>query len=273
MTGSAARGRRPRWVDGLLLACGTLGAVPVPPPGRIDCRVGGWAMALAPVAALPGLAVLAAGWAVARFSSTPTLLVAALAVAGLALLTRAMHLDGLADTADGLSAGDDRARSLEVMRRGDIGPSGVAALALVLLVQVAALSALLGSAPGAVLAGLALLLSRHLLAWACLRGVPAARPEGLGATVAGSVDPVAAASALVVLTVSGAGCLTLATGPAPWWAAVGTQAVGILAGVAVVRRAVRRLGGVTGDVLGAVVEVGFAAALAAAVILLGTTLP
>ena len=116
-------------------------------------------------------------------------MVAAVALAVLVLATRAMHLDGLADTADGLSAGYDRERALEVMRRGDIGPSGVAAVTLVLLVDVAALASLLPSLRGGVLAAVALLSSRQLLAWACARGVPSARADGLGATVAGTVTP------------------------------------------------------------------------------------
>ena len=55
-----------------------------------------------------------------------------------------MHLDGLADVVDGLGAGWDRERALEVMRRGDMGPMGAAAIVLVLLVQAAAVAHLLG---------------------------------------------------------------------------------------------------------------------------------
>ena len=114
-------------------------------------------------------------------------MLAAVAVTVLVLGTRAMHLDGLADTADGLSAGYDRERALEVMRRSDIGPSGVAAVTLALLLDVAALTTLLATWRGAALAGVAVLRAAQLLAWACARGVPSARPDGLGATVAGTV--------------------------------------------------------------------------------------
>lgn len=272
MSASAARrGRagRPVWLDGLLLAVGTLTAVPVPPPSRVDRRVAGHAMALAPVAMVPGLVVLAVAEVVAMLSGMATLLLGALAVAALALFTRGLHLDGLADTADGLSAGDDRERALAVMRRSDIGPSGVAAVVLVLLVQVSALTVLFSSIVGGALACLCLLLSRQLLAWTCLRDVPAARPEGLGATVAGSVGTAAAAVGLLVVTLLGIGGVLLSGAQALWWLPVPTVAVGILTGSLVTRRAVRRLGGITGDVLGAVVEIGFTAVLAAAAILVG----
>ena len=155
-------------------------------------------MVMAPLAVLPlALGVLAVS-AVGGLVGAPPFVLAAVAVTVLVLGTRAMHLDGLADTADGLSAGYDRERALEVMRRSDIGPSGVAAVTLVLLLDVAALTTLLGTWRGGALAGVAVLSSRSLLAWACLRGVPSARPDGLGATVAGTVG----APALIAGTVA-----------------------------------------------------------------------
>src|SRR5205085_6995031 len=108
-----------------------------------------------------------------------------------ALASRGLHLDGLADTADGLASSYDRERALAVMRRGDVGPAGAATLGLVLLVQVAALADLVspGGWSAAVVPAVAVVLSRCVLALVCARGVPAARPEGLGATVASSVRP------------------------------------------------------------------------------------
>jgi adenosylcobinamide-GDP ribazoletransferase len=115
-----------------------------------------------------------------------------------------------------------------------------------------------------------------MLAVACVRGVPAARPEGLGATVAGAVGRVPAAVALVLVSVVFTGALILAGvldlraagGPielsdhlVPWWAA--PLAVGVTCVVVIVllRRCASRFGGVTGDVLGAVVEISLAASL------------
>jgi adenosylcobinamide-GDP ribazoletransferase len=177
-----------------------------------------------------------------------------------------MHLDGLADTADGLSASYDRHKALEVMRRGNIGPSGVAAVALVLLVDAAALASLLSTGPGVTLVCVSLLASRHLLAWACTTGVPAARPEGLGATVAGTVQNAVAGLGLLLLT--GLSALASHWSTLPWWTGpvvVGSAALG---GAAVIHRTVRRFGGITGDVLGAVIEVSFASALTASACLL-----
>ena len=63
-----------------------------------------------------------------------------LAIGSLALLTRGLHLDGLADLADGLASGKPAPAALDIMRRSDIGPLGVVTLVLTLLLQVAALS-------------------------------------------------------------------------------------------------------------------------------------
>ncbi|MDP9092219.1 MAG: adenosylcobinamide-GDP ribazoletransferase, partial [Actinomycetota bacterium] len=90
-------------------------------------------------AGVGGLAGLPAAAVLARHRGD-ALLAAALAVVALVVLTRALHLDGLADTADGLGSGKASAQALEIMRRSDIGPFGVVALVLVLTVDVAALS-------------------------------------------------------------------------------------------------------------------------------------
>ncbi|WP_460444193.1 adenosylcobinamide-GDP ribazoletransferase, partial [Amycolatopsis cihanbeyliensis] len=120
------------------MALGTLTALPVPAPSTVDRRVAGGAMLLAPLAAVPlavlGCLVLTGGDAL----GLPALAAAGLAIGVVALGSRGLHLDGLADTADGLAASYDRRRALAVMRTGDSGPSGVATLLLVLLVQCAA---------------------------------------------------------------------------------------------------------------------------------------
>lgn len=212
-------------------------------------------MLLAPLAVLP-LAVAAGALALAGSAlDWPGLLVGLVTVGGLALGTRALHLDGLADTVDGLGTGWDRERALSVMRRGDVGPMGVVALVLVLGAQAAAIGVLVTDWRSA--AGLAVLVccSRAVLAVVCRRGVPAARPGGLGAAVAGSVPRVAAlATWVVVAALLG---LVWAWLGSDWAAGVGTALLAVAAGALLVAWCVRRLGGVTGDVMGACVEVAF----------------
>ncbi|MEO7270202.1 MAG: adenosylcobinamide-GDP ribazoletransferase [Knoellia sp.] len=244
---------------GLRLALGTLTVVPVgtiADPTRGHAR---WAMVLAPVAALPIAAAVSGVVALGDLASLPALLTAALAVAVIAAGTRAMHLDGLADTVDGLGAGWTRERALEVMRSGDVGPMGVAALVLVLLAQVAALSAIADRPQGWLLAGAAVVASRASTLLTCRVGMPSARPSGLGAVVAGSVPTwVAGLGGLVVMGLLSAAAT--ATGLIP---TTGVVAV-LLAAVAVgllLRTCRRVFGGVSGDVMGAAIEVALAVML------------
>jgi adenosylcobinamide-GDP ribazoletransferase len=236
----------------LSLAMGTFTALPVPPPSHVDRKVAGTAMALAPAAggllAVPAVAVVAAG----RWLSVPELLPAVLAVGLLAFMTRGLHLDGLADTADGLAASYDRSRALHVMRRGDTGPAGTATLVLVLLTQVAALAAATAHGHGPLAIAVAVVTGRGVVSLTCVRGVPAARPEGLGATVAGSVAVPAAAG--ITVAVAGIAALAATVLPGPWWPGPAGVAAGYGVAALLLRRAVRRLGGVTGDVMGACVE-------------------
>lgn len=253
--------------DPLRLAIGTFTTWVVAPPRRIDIVVAGRAMLLAPLTLLPFVMMAGVAWfALARPASrlVEPPLMSVLLLAALVLSTRAMHLDGLADTCDGLSASYDRERALEVMRRSDVGPSGVAGIVLVLLAQGAALSSLLSTAQGALVAAVAVLASRHAVAWMCLHGVPAARPGGLGATVAGSVSPFAAVAALAALGVCGTAAGAWVAVPL-WRAPVVVLAA--LAGAAfVVRRSHRRLGGISGDVIGAGIEIALTFSLVAAAI-------
>ena len=265
----------PLLVDGWRMAVGTLTAVPVRPPSRIDRRVAGAAMLLAPLAALPVAAVWVACALLASTVLSP-LVLAVVAVAGMCLATRAMHLDGLADTADGLSASYDRERALQVMKTGDVGPSGAAAIALTLLLQAAAGESLFVLAPEApaqvaVLGVLAVCASRYALALACVQGVPSARPGGLGATVSGSVSRPAAAVAGATFAVLGA--LALAAVGGPWWGAPLVVLAPVVTTALLVRRCTRRLGGITGDVLGAAVEISCACALVLAAVVATGQLP
>jgi len=204
---------------------------------------------LGAVAGLPSVAVR-------EWAPHATVLGAVLSVCLLVLLTRALHLDGLADTADGLGSRAPAARALEIMRASDIGPFGVLALVLVLLVDVAALTALPGGrwAPVAALA-LAAATGRVGVLAGAHRRVPPAHGRGFGSFVAGSVATPLLGGAIVVLLAAAA------AGRAVGW--VVAPAVGLVLDAVFLAHVVRRLGGVTGDVFGALVELGTAATLAA----------
>ncbi|MEU7902276.1 adenosylcobinamide-GDP ribazoletransferase [Actinoplanes sp. NPDC049118] len=225
--------------DGLRLALTTLTVLPVR-AGRIDRRMAAVAMSLAPLvgallgAMLAGVFVLLGQGPVA----------AAVTVAASALLTRGLHLDGLADTVDALGSYRDREQALEIMKKPDIGPFGVAAIALALLIQAAALTEL-----GAAAIVVAWAAGRLGVTVACRRGVGAARPDGLGALVASTVPvPVVAGAAALV-----AAAAVFAVPGRPWQGPAAVAAA-LLVVVLLLRHAVRRFGGITGDVVGASVE-------------------
>jgi adenosylcobinamide-GDP ribazoletransferase len=254
-------------VSAIRLALGLLTIVPAGRVG-IDRRTARDAVLLAP---LVGLLLGSAAWGVGslfQLSGAGSLLAAVASVATLAVTTRALHLDGLADLADGLGSGRPAEAALEVMRRSDAGPFGVVTLVLVLLTQVAALA----SAWDLHLAGPALVIGcatgRLALLWSCRTGIRAARPDGLGALVVGAV-PTGAAALVTGVLASGAVVWGAVGGPAP---AVGfgfAVTVGIGSASLLHRLAARRLGGVTGDVLGAVIETAATASILTMVVVAG----
>lgn len=187
------------------------------------------------------------------------LLGAVLALALAALLTGALHLDGLADTADGLGSRRPAAAALGIMRKSDIGPMGVAALVLVVAIQVTALA----SVPSAPAAGLAFLLAQvtSRVAVVLATASPAARPGGFGALIAGRTSPFSRALSVILLAAATGAAGFALGGPGLALRALVAAAIGLLAGTALRLIAVRKLGGTTGDVFGAVVEITAAAVL------------
>lgn len=239
-------------IPGLRLAAGFLTILPVRATSEITPRLARAAMLTGWLAVAP-IALLAAGlgW-VGQLLGLPALLAGALLLGVVAWGTRAMHLDGLADTVDGLGSGSARDRALQVMRQGDVGPMGVIALVLVILVQAAAFGSVLARPWGWLQAAILLVAARAALARGCATDIPAARPDGLGALFAATVPRSA------VIGLWGAMALLLAVTSAlagqPWWQGV-LAAGAALAGVGLLlARCVRRLGGISGDVLGALVE-------------------
>jgi adenosylcobinamide-GDP ribazoletransferase len=240
---------------GPLESFGLLTVLPVPAAARDSVR------GVLPWAPLVGLFLggLATGAAVVGERLVSPLAGAVLALAVLALLTRGLHLDGLADTADGLGPLRDRARALEVMRQGDIGPFGVAAVVLVLLLQASCVASLLTVEDGWAAIWAAVGVGRVSLTRTGLAGTPVAAGSHLGRAVAGSVRwPV-----LVGWLAGGAAALaTLAVADPRLAAGIAAGSVaGLTAGELVLHRARRRLGGVTGDVMGGMAEVTSAVAL------------
>jgi adenosylcobinamide-GDP ribazoletransferase len=244
--------------EALRLALTTLTVLPLR-AARLDRRTAGRAMELAPLAGvLLGLA--AAGLVVAvRWREGGNLLAAAVGVGALAALTRGLHLDGLADLADGLGSYRDPAGTRAVMKSPEVGPLGLVSVVLVLLVQVAALARCLDFHTGTASLLLAVVTGRVAVTAACRR-TPAATPDGLGALVADTVRPGAVltwTTVLLTVFVPWAAFDPEATGP------VGVRVVAVVvavaAGLGAARllrtHAVRRVGGLTGDVLGALVEV------------------
>jgi adenosylcobinamide-GDP ribazoletransferase len=184
------------------------------------------------------------------------------AVAVPAVLTRGLHLDGLADTADGLGSGKPPAQALDIMKRSDIGPFGVLTLVLVLLGQTAALTACYGHGwvYGAVSAVAGAVAGRVAMTLAARRGIPAARPGGLGAAVAGVLSPrtawTVAAGCAGLAALAGAGFPGLT-----WLRFLLAAALAATAAESLLRRCRTRFGGVTGDVFGALCETAATCAL------------
>lgn len=252
-----------RGVDGLLLAVGTFTRLPVPPPRRLDPPVPAIGIVVGPlvggVLALVGAGVLLVGrWATG--GGADPLLPALLAIAALAWMTGGLHWDGLADVADGLASRRPREQALAVLRRPDLGPLGALTLAVVLLAQVLGLAAAVSTGTGTESLVLAVTAGRVAIVVACTRGVPAARADGLGATVAGSV-PRTVTVTVAALIVGLAWLLGRADADGGSVQTVAAVVLGLTAAAVVLRRSVRRLGGVTGDVLGAVCEVTTAVVL------------
>ncbi|MGN5633741.1 adenosylcobinamide-GDP ribazoletransferase [Streptomyces sp. AC154] len=239
---------------GIRFAFGTLTVIPVRVTrwDRAAARAG---MLCAPLAGLAVGALAAVPGSLLLLSGSGPLLAAVVSAAVPAALTRGLHLDGLADTADGLGSGKPAEDALRIMKQSDIGPFGVITLLFTLLAQVAVLQQLYAQSwrQGAAAAVVAGVVARLALTLASRDGVPAARPEGLGAAVAGTV-PVRGAVAVALVTVAacvGAGALLGGYGALRYGlAALAALAVAQL----LLRHCVRRFGGVTGDVFGALAE-------------------
>ncbi len=235
-------------IQAALFALQFLTRAPVTLNGAPDARTQGVAVLFFPlIGMLIGLAMT--GLDLLLPASTP-LLNAALLLTAWVAISGALHLDGLADCADAWIGGHgDRERSLAIMKDPASGPVAVTAIVCVLLIKFAALNGIAADAGPLLL--VAPLTGRVLLV-AALRFAPRARPQGLGESMAREL-PANAAIAVIVASA----LLIVWLGSA--WVAV----VAVLVYLGVMRAARRRLGGLTGDVAGALCELGETGALIA----------
>jgi adenosylcobinamide-GDP ribazoletransferase len=256
---------------GLRLALEMFTVAPVK-AARINRRIAGSSMAWSPVIGA-ALALIASGVIIVARIVYPgptlyirhanpvfegPLIASALAVLAIGLLSRGVHLGGLANTADGLASGRPADQALEVMRDRPVGALGVAALIGVLGIDVLALTSntLVGRGTQALLLGV--VAGRVAMLWACTPGLPAVGNDGIGGIVVGSVSRIVAIFWTLVLC---AGALLYGPLDANIEGVNSAiqRLVAVLAGLAVARligrHAVRRFGGITGDVVGACGEI------------------
>jgi adenosylcobinamide-GDP ribazoletransferase len=161
--------------------------------------------------------------------------------------------------------------ALDIMRRSDIGPFGIVTLVLTLIIQIAALAQAeaAGDGHGAAALIAAAVTGRLALTWACRRGVAPARPDGLGAMVAGTVRPAMAAGITLGVLAGAVAAVAVSAeviGEPLGWTLPLAVVAGLAAAAVLQRHAVRRLGGITGDVLGALIEVAATVTLVVAAI-------
>jgi len=245
----------------LTLSAGMFTAVPVrvrAEPGPADAAAA--LLALPAIGAVIGAAAAFPAAAIRAWTPHANLLGAILATAALAALTRGLHLDGLADTADGLGSGAPAERALEIMKQPDIGPFGVVTLVLILTADIASLAGVSGGvwAPVGVLA-VSAATGRVAAVHAAASRARAVSQSRFGRLVAGRVT--AAASAAWTLAALGFGAaVAVALSVPPGWI-LGPQAAALAVAWLLRRHAARRLGGINGDVFGALIETATAVTL------------
>lgn len=240
----------------LLIALQFLTVLPIPVDGTPEATASGRSLLYYPLIGLGVGALLALlAW---TLSEAPPLLSAAVLLAAWVSVTGALHLDGLADSADALIGGfRDRDRTLAIMKDPRSGPMAVVTLVLVLLLKFSALVQLVSNGNWEIIL-VAPVLGRTALVMLFLT-TPYVRPHGLGSLLANHLPRRACALAAA---------FTLLAVPA----FIGLAAVWLLAVVVSVflvlrRLMLRRLGGTTGDTAGALVEITETVLLISAVLM------
>lgn len=240
-----------QWLDDLRTATAFLTRLPMPHPDGARPERFAQAQRLFPVVGAGIGAAVGLFCLLLRAVGVPDLAAAALALGGGALLTGALHEDGLADLADGLGGGRDIAAKLEIMRDSRLGSYGALALVVSFVAKLSALAAI----PDTLV--VQSLIAAHALGRGVLPAIavslPYARKDGLAAsagrpdgTIAAVAGALALGIALLALPFAGALLAAIAAGAGAW----------IVASVAK-----WQIGGQTGDVLGAAEQVAETAIL------------
>lgn len=231
----------------LLGALSFLSIIPIPGAGKLSTKELGRTAAYFPVAGLI-IGALAAAVALALDQALPTQAANALVVLFLVVISGGLHLDGLADSVDALAGGRTKAKRLSIMHGGASGPLGVAAVTLALLLKYSFFNNLTHDAR--IVAVMAVpSLSRWpmvLMAWQ----LPSARKSGLGRIFAEQTRIVE----VVIATAAAAGVCAAVAGRLGWRYIMISPLLALVAWAAG-RWTKRMVGGVTGDTLGATVEV------------------
>lgn len=238
---------RPLWIALQLLT-----RLPTPDSGQPDTvSLGRSPLCYPLVGLLIGTLLSVAVWLLA--GHLPAILLAALLLAFWVSLTGALHLDGLADSADGWLGGHgDRERTLSIMRDPRSGSAAIVTVSLALLVKFAALSTIMETRHAPALLFVPVM-ARTLLPLLFLT-TPCARKEGLAASVCANL-PRKSAWCVVVLGLA----MTLLAIPSGWWLVLS----GLLTFALLRRMMLTHIGGTNGDTAGALVELSEAAMLVA----------
>ncbi|WP_228000936.1 adenosylcobinamide-GDP ribazoletransferase [Nocardia australiensis] len=243
-------------MNSVRLTVSWLTVLPVRGPHEVDRTAARRAIALAPlVGALLG--VTASGLLlVLTWVGAAAPLAGLVVVAALALLTRGMHLDGLADTIDGLGSYGPPERARQIMKSGAAGPFGVAAIVFSIAIQAFSFAALAQHERWFAVI-FAVTIGRVAAVFACRHGLTAAPDSGFGALVAGTQNRLTITTWIAVALIASAFAVSEHHWQGP---VVAVVTLGIAA--MLIRHCARRFGGLSGDILGAVIEVSVALAAA-----------
>ena len=236
------------WVRDLVIVTGFLTRSPLPviDTGDRGLMRASWCFPLI------GAAIGGGGGLLAVFSLSlglPVFAAAIIALAGTALITGALHEDGLADLADGFGGGQNKSGKIKIMRDSRIGAYGVLALILTTGLKAAAVAALLGSADmTTVVIGL---IVAHAGARALIPPVTLMLDNASESGLGGTAGKPRVSTVQTALAIGGALLVILV----PFSTALVVAATGCVAAAAVAALAQRQIGGYTGDVLGAIEQV------------------